>query len=186
MIMLQKNLIDFTSINRRFTDEKYKKKFIKTIAMYYKNSESMYLNDSQINNFNLVNLINAKVICNRKKVSIDNVTYDYSFLSKMFSKGYMLISDENSSHDFMTREDNVYFRILHDYIHFTNDLDFSFIGELNNYLKSLHKYTSDTHKILYSETIGQLAYFLYYDIFPVHQKVIDFTDIVDLYTLELK
>lgn len=171
--------------------------FSKLIAVNYHNE---YLRNTVdiIKSYNsmtadLEYLYKALIINNNIKIIQDNSVYNFEKLYQDFTENKILrISNENCNHSFLSVNHNLIFRCIHDYIHFNSqeknmflNINFSFIGELQNYKESLYYFSEKSYLALFSEIIAQLCYFNYYQDFPVLQKCIDYSSIVNFKTLEL-
>lgn len=179
---------------------------IKKIAMDYKDKDNIDL-ELYSNEIKLLKIIQVQIIeFNNLNYQVNNDIEDYSILKDHYLKNnILLISNLNNNHSYFCDYDNFNFRIIHDWLHYINNLEFntnnSLDHELQVYFKTLDLYLKflnnfrfleqynnfDITKfknLLFNELVAQLCYYHYYGYFSEFQKVVSY-DYIDFDTLEL-
>lgn len=110
----------------------------------------------------------------------------------------------HTNHPMFSKSDIIRFRVVHDYYsHYKPNQkafsggsisgvslrghDFTFKGELQAY-RAHTRYAGNLPQInaaLFSEIVGQVAYFFHFKSFPDPQKVVDFTELLDINRLDM-
>lgn len=91
------------------------------------------------------------------------------------SNGLLKVSVDHADHPVWSNEDNIKFRVVHDYYHFCSLADFSLQGELDTFQFHAARLaapglTRKAREALYIEVYVQALWKIVYDEFPV-QKV---------------
>lgn len=80
------------------------------------------------------------------------------------NEGKLRVFDGGSEPKFMTKQQNIKGRAVHDYFgHLDADCDFSMRGELQKWQHVKDHYPKETHSLLFTEIVGQRAAVSYYD-----------------------
>lgn len=105
------------------------------------------------------------------------VNYDpYKDLDEMTkdikTKNLLKISQLHNTHPLFTLEQNLRFRAIHDYVHYTNQSDFSLEGEYKTFLAQCRTCRPESIPALYTEIVLQAAHMEYFGTFPVQKLFI--------------
>jgi len=188
------------------------KEFIKRIAEFYQQSPeaTQYITASYTMLRNHINLMYDKII-NELKVQVipsetDPYGSDKEMMQDIAQNKRLKVYTGHTNHPFFFSEENIKFRVVHDYFsHYKPNQkafdgsngsifgislrghDFTFKGELQSY-RTHTRYAGNLPQInaaLFSEIVGQVAYFFYYNQFPDPQKIVDFTPLLNINKLDM-
>lgn len=99
---------------------------------------------------------------------------DFEEVKRIYKENNILyISNLHNDSRLFPGDLNLAFRAWYDYIHLKYDLPFDYIGEYKTWLYHVAD-IQDTlcRQILYSEVVLQTAYYVTYNNFPKHQKIV--------------
>lgn len=179
---------------------------IKKIAMDYKYNKNIDLSLYK-KEIKLLKIIQTQIIeFYNLQYEINNTEENYNTLKEYYhDNNILLVSNENNNHSYFTIYDNFNFRVIHDWIHYTNDLEFNSNNSLdhelrvykitlNLYLKFLNNFrflekyndfnVNKFKNLLFNELVSQLCFYHYYGYFSEFQKIIEY-NYIDFDSLEL-
>lgn len=191
------------------------KEFIKRIAEFYQqsNEPTQYITASYTMLRNHVNLMYDKII-NELKVKVipsetDPYGSDKEMMSDIAQNKQLKVYTGHTNHPVFTPEENIKFRVVHDYYsHYTPNKgafngiggfvgsifgvslrghDFTFKGELQAY-RAHTRFAGNLPQInaaLFSEIVAQVAYYFHFKEFPDPQKIVDFTPLLNINKLDM-
>ncbi len=113
-----------------------------------------------------------------KQVTVWYVNYEpyrdaFSMWSDIVKHKQLLVSNLHNEHPWFTSEDNLKFRAVHDWYHFTTGEDFSLEGELAVYRAHADSIPSArARRALYTEVVIQAAYKCLVGEFPIQKLFI--------------
>lgn len=103
-------------------------------------------------------------------VRVSDESEPYATAKEMFESidsGLYVVSRANSQHPLWTPEQNVMFRVVHDILgHYNARAGFSWRGEVDAYMAQRGQHSSLAQSALFTEIIGQTAYFSVHKAFP--------------------
>lgn len=95
---------------------------------------------------------------------------DETEMFKDLDRHVLKVSTQFNNHPFFTPEENLRFRVIHDYHHYKSQNGFDLMGEYRTYLEHALTLPLEAIPALFSEVVIQAAYFTEYGEFP-EQKV---------------
>lgn len=177
------------------------------IAHHYKNVNNICIKEykNEIEIFKNIQYFIFKKL--KLKIEINNEITAYSFLKYYYNyNNILLISDQNCNHLFFSKDDNILFRSIHDYLHYKHNLQFNTESALNHelklykiqeslYLKYLYVYLLENElylnidlnkfrNLIFNELAAQISYYFTFNKFMEIQKVVNFENLLNFDTLE--
>ena len=109
----------------------------------------------------------------RTGLKVFYVNYDpYNDLEEMtkdIKRGLLKISQLHNVHPLFTKEQNLRFRAIHDYAHYSIQADFSLEGEYRTYLEQSRHCLASSVPALYTEIVLQASHMVYFGEFPIQK-----------------
>lgn len=162
----------------------YKNKTAKEILKLAKiydsaKDETSKLSPEFISDLNQVidTLYHRFVLSSCKVEFVDGQPYEtlIEMQTDFFKKGILKISKDFNDSPIFEKEQNLYNRAFHDYLHCILDAKFTFEGEKRVYEATCNFLNSEFHAVLYSEFVLQTASTVYHGgKFPVQKIVLNF------------
>ena len=155
-----------------------------------------------------IHFVYAHIISNLKinvvPVETDPYSSDVEMVNDVHQNKTLKVYTGHSEHPIFSPKENVEFRVIHDYYaHFVPNRrhlqtgsikgssllghGFNFMGELQAY-DAHQRFSSGApiiHAALFSEVIGQVCYYQHFGGFPDPQKIVDYTEMMDINRLDM-
>ena len=145
----------------------------------------------------ITDVIYSRLLNNGYKVIIQNREYNFEYLSWKFEHDKVIIVRDDFNPPYLTQAQNVRGRVVHDYIHYSHNYDFSPLGEFRAcdkqvelYLNLIKDLNIDTAIIelmvafIESEVKSQVCYYELNGCFPSIQFIDWEGDYVKKYKME--
>lgn len=90
-------------------------------------------------------------------------------MTKDIKRGLLKISQLHNVHPLFTKEQNLRFRTIHDYAHYSIQADFSLEGEYRTFLEQSRHCLASSVPALYTEVVLQASHMVYFGEFTIQK-----------------